>query len=147
MPITDGRFAPEGVGRELDRARLLRRKIHPLLQSFRVGLPSCLEDQSCDRIGLRYHRKVARPHLHGPGAHALGHEPFEIGIDRPVFGRNGIETRLRAPSRMRRLAREQRLLERLLNGTEDFRLCFGQVARKITQERGLVEASLCVPKT
>ena len=38
---------------------------------------------------------------------------------------------------MRCLAREQHLLERLLDGIENLRLRFGQVARKIAQERGL----------
>src|SRR3984885_15441988 len=74
-------------------------------------LPGRLEDQTSDRVGLRDQRKVARLYFDGLGVHALGHEPFEIGIDRPVLGRDGIETRLRPPRRMRRLAREQRLLE------------------------------------
>jgi hypothetical protein len=58
---------------------------------------------------------MAGLHLDGLGAHALGHETFEIRIDRPVFRGNGIETRLRPPGRMRGLSREESLLERLLD--------------------------------
>src|SRR6266446_5113548 len=82
---------------------------------------------------------MARLHFDGLGAHSLGHEAFEIGIDRPVFRGNGIETWLRPPGRMRGLAREQSLLERLLDRIENLRLRFRQVAREIAQERGLVE--------
>ena len=67
---------------------------------------------------------MARLHFDGHGAHALGHEAFEIGIDRPVLRGDGIETRLRPPSRMRRLARKQSLMERLLDRIEDLGLQF-----------------------
>jgi hypothetical protein len=40
---------------------------------------------------------------------------------------------------MHRLAREQSLLERLLDRIEDLRVRFRQVAREIVQERGLAE--------
>ena len=99
------------------------------------------QDQPGDFVGLRYQRQVTRLHFDGLGAHALGHEAFEIGIDRPVFRRNGIETRLRPPGRMRRLAREQSLVERLLDRIEDLRLRFRQVAREVAQERSLAETS------
>src|SRR5258708_12285399 len=106
------------------------------------GLLSCgFQDQPRDLVGLRYQRQVTRLHFDGLGAHALGHEAFEIGIDRPVFRRNGIETRLRPPGRMRRLAREQSLLERLLDRIKDLRLRFRQVAGEIAQERSLADAS------
>src|SRR6266478_5767882 len=97
------------------------------------------QDQLGDLVGMRDQREMARLHFDGLGAHALGHEAFEIGIDRPVFRGNGIETRLRPPGRMCGLAREQSLLERLLDRIEDLRLRFRQVAREIVQERGLVE--------
>src|ERR1700730_14352245 len=105
------------------------------------GLSGGFQDQPGDLVGLGYQRQVTRLHFDGLGAHSLGHEAFEIGIDRPVFRRNGIETRLRPPSRMRRLAREQSLLERLLDRIKDLRLRFRQVAREIAQERSLAEAS------
>ena len=79
-------------------------------------------------------------HFDGLGTHALGHEAFEIGIDRPVLRGNGIEARLRPPGGLRGLAREQSLLERLLHCIENLRLRFRQVAREIAQERSLVEA-------
>src|ERR1700691_623005 len=71
------------------------------------------EDQPRDFVGLGDQRKMAGLHLDGLGAHALGDEAFEIGIDRPVFRRNRIETRLRPPGCMRCLARKQSLVERL----------------------------------
>src|SRR5258705_4869087 len=43
---------------------------------------------------------------------------------------------------MRRLAREQSLVERLLDRIKDLRLRFRQVAGEIAQERSLAEASL-----
>src|SRR5205814_6376357 len=60
-------------------------------------LSSGFEDQPGDLVRMRDHRHMARLQLDGLGAHALGHEAFEIGIDRAVFRRNGIETRLRPP--------------------------------------------------
>ena len=39
-----------------------------------------------DFVGLGDQRQMARLHFDGLGAHALGHETFEIWIDRPVFG-------------------------------------------------------------
>jgi Protein of unknown function (DUF938) len=41
-------------------------------------------------IGMGDQREMAGLHLDGLGAHPLGHEAFEIGIDRPVFRGNGI---------------------------------------------------------
>ena len=51
-------------------------------------------------------REVAGSQLNGLGAHALGHEAFEVGIDGPIFRRNSIETRLCPPGRLRGLAGE-----------------------------------------
>src|SRR4029077_17005340 len=90
---------------------------------------------------MRDHRGMARLHFDGLGAHPFGHETFEIGIDRPVFGRNGIETRLRSPGCMRGLSREESFLEWLLDRIENLRLRFRQVAREIAQERSLAETS------
>jgi hypothetical protein len=44
------------------------------------------EDQPRDFVGMGDQREMAGLHLDGLGAHALGHEAFEIGIDRAVFG-------------------------------------------------------------
>jgi hypothetical protein len=84
---------------------------------------------------------MTRLHFDGLGAHPLGHESFEIGIDRAVFRGNGIETRLRPPGRMRGLPREESFLERLLDRIENLRLRFRQVAGEIAQERLLAETS------
>src|SRR5258707_15024635 len=111
-----------------------------LLRRFRLAYGG-FQDQPGDLVRLGYQRQVTRLHFDGLGAHALGHEAFEIGIDRPVFRRNGIETRLRPPGRMRRLAREQSLVERLLDRIKDLRLRFRQVAGEIAQERSPAEAS------
>src|ERR1700683_1409459 len=81
-------------------------------------------------------------HLDGPGAHTLGHETFEVGIDRPVFRRNGIETRLRTPGRVRGLAGQQSLVERFLYRIEDLRFRFRQITGEIAQERGFAKTSL-----
>src|ERR1700751_378347 len=68
------------------------------------------QDQSGDLVGMRDQREVARLYFDGLGAHALGHEALEIGINRPVFRGNSIETRLRPPGRVRGLPAEQILV-------------------------------------
>jgi hypothetical protein len=52
-------------------------------------------------------------------ADPLGHEAFQVGIDRSVLGGYGIEGRLGAASGIRRPFGGQRLLERLLNRVKD----------------------------
>src|ERR1700722_6206776 len=106
-----------------------------------LGLSGGFQDQPGNLVGLRYQRQVTRLNFDGLGTHPRGHEAFEIGIDRAVFRGNGIETRLRPPGRMCGLAREQCLLERLLDGVEHLRLRLRQVAREIAQERLLAETS------
>ena len=59
-------------------------------------------------------------------------------VDHSVWWRR-IEARLRPPGRMRGLACEQSVLERLLDRVEDLRLRFREVAREIAQERGFGE--------
>jgi hypothetical protein len=111
-----------------------------LRPDVRQGLLSRgFEDQPRDFVGMGDQREMAGLHLDGLGAHALGHEALEIGIDRSVFRGDGIEARLRPPGRMRGLACEQSFLERLLDRIEDLRLRFRQVAREIAQERGFGE--------
>jgi hypothetical protein len=70
------------------------------------GLSGGFQDQPGDLVRSGYQGQVTCLHFDGLGSHALGHEAFEIGIDRPVLCGNGIETRLRPPSRLRSLARE-----------------------------------------
>src|SRR3954452_11038238 len=82
---------------------------------------------------------MAGLHLDRLGAHTLGHKALEIGIDRPVLRRNGIEARFRPPGRVRGLAGEEGLLEWLLDRIEHLRLRFRQVACKIAQKRSLAE--------
>src|SRR5258708_860810 len=43
-----------------------------------------IEDQPRDFVGMRDQREMAGLHFDGFGAHPLGHEAFEIGIDRSV---------------------------------------------------------------
>jgi hypothetical protein len=74
-------------------------------------------------------------------AHALGHEAFEIGVDGSIFGGHGIPAWLRPPCRVRGFAGEQGLMERPLNRVERLCLRFRQVAREITQESLLAQAS------
>jgi hypothetical protein len=58
------------------------------------------QDEVGNLVGMRDQRKMARLHFDSLDAHALGHEAFEIRIDRPVFYRNGIEARFRSRGRM-----------------------------------------------
>jgi hypothetical protein len=94
----------------------------------------CFQDQVRDRIGMRDQRQVARLDLDRLRTHSLGHEAFQVGIDRPVLGGHGIEGRLGAPGGIRRLFRRQRFLEGLLNRVEDARLLRRQVAREVVQK-------------
>src|SRR5580704_15204868 len=84
---------------------------------------------------------MAGLHLDGLGAHPLGHEALEVRIDGAVFRGNGVVAGLRSPSRVRGLASEQSLVERLLHGVEHLRLCFRQVAGKVMQESLFGKAS------
>src|ERR1700674_2909108 len=86
-------------------------------------------------------REVACFHLDRSCAHSFGHEALEIRVDRPIFGGDRIETRLRTPRRLRGLAGEQRLIKRLLDSVKYLRLRFRQVAREVTKEGCLGEAS------
>src|SRR4051794_11321386 len=70
---------------------------------------------------------MARIDLDRLRAHPLGHEAFQVGIDRSVLGGHSIEGRLGAPSGVRRLFGRQRFLERLLNRVENARLLRRQV--------------------
>src|SRR5262249_6807041 len=74
-------------------------------------------------------------------AHALGHEAFEIGADGSIFGGHCIPARVRPSCRVRGLAGAQGLMERPLNRVERLCLRFRHVAREITQESLLAQAS------
>src|SRR3954468_20010846 len=91
---------------------------------------------------MRDERQMAGLNLDRVGAHALGHEALEIGVDRSVLSRNGIEARLRPPSSVRGLASEQGLVEGCLNRIEHLCFCSRQIARKIVQKRSLAETPL-----
>ena len=55
-------------------------------------LPGCIQDQPSDLVGMGDQRQVTCLYFDGLRAHALGHETFEIGIDRPIFRGNRIES-------------------------------------------------------
>jgi hypothetical protein len=100
------------------------------------------EDQLRDLLGMGNQGEVASLHFDGLGSHPFSHETLQVRIDDAVLRRNCIITRLRSPCRLRGLAGEESLMERLLNRVEH--LCFrlGQVAREIAEERLLAETSL-----
>ena len=50
-----------------------------------AALSSGLDDKLGDLVGMGDQREMACLDLHGFGAHALGHETLEIGVDRSVF--------------------------------------------------------------
>src|ERR1700751_6329346 len=85
---------------------------------------------------------MAGLYLNGLGAHPFGHETLELRIDGAVFRGNGVVAGLGSPCRVRGLAGEQSLVKRLLHGIEHLRLCFRQVAGKVTQKSLFGEASL-----
>src|SRR3984893_7828996 len=86
----------------------------PELEASLAAVSRGFQDELGNLVGMGDQREMAGLHLDGLGAHPLGHEALEIGIDRAVIRGNRIETRLRPPGRMRGLAGEQSLLERLL---------------------------------
>jgi len=73
----------------------------------RLGLSSRFQDQVSNSIWLRYEGNVTRLYLDRFRAHALGHEAFEIGVDRPIFRGHSVPARLRPPGRVGRLVRQQ----------------------------------------
>src|ERR1700733_893969 len=96
-------------------------------------------NQLCDHFGLRDERNMARFHLYGSRAHTLGHETLKVRIDGPVFSGDCIEARLRPPGCLCGLAREQGLLERLLDRVQDPRLFLRYIARKVAKESLLAQ--------
>ena len=61
--------------------------LHPLLKKGPQlgGLSGGFLDELGNRVGMRDQREMACLQFVRRGAHPLGHETFEIGIDRPVF--------------------------------------------------------------
>jgi hypothetical protein len=89
-----GRFHRQpGSDRALKNSQLTSGKILRT-SGTGLGLPGRLEDQICDRIGMRNQGKVTRLHLDRLRAHAFCHEPFEIRINGPVVDGYGIPARL-----------------------------------------------------
>ena len=80
-------------------------------------------------------------HLNRFRAHAFRHEAFEIGVDRPILRGYGVPAWLRPPCRVRGFAGEQGLVEWPLDRVQRLGLLFRQVAREITQESLLAQAS------
>src|SRR5271166_251991 len=100
-----------------------------------------LQDEVGDLLRMRDERQMARFHLDRSRAHAFGHEPLEIGIDRPILRRNRIEARLRTPGGVLGLAGQKPLVKRFLDRIERPRPGLGQVAREIVHERSLGQSS------
>jgi len=81
--------------RALQRAYNTGRPAEPLLRRRLSGLLSPgFEDQVGDFVGMGDQCEMARLHLDGLGAHALGHEALEVRVDRAVLSRNGVIARL-----------------------------------------------------
>src|SRR3984885_5820319 len=95
--------------------------------------------QLCDHFGLRDEWKTRSVHLYGSRAHTLVHETLKVRIDGPVFSGDCIEARLRLPGCLCGLAREQGLLERLLDRVQDPRLFLRNIARKVAKESLLAQ--------
>src|SRR5262249_51457247 len=102
---------------------------------------SRFQNQIRNRVRLRYERDVTRLDLDRFRPHALCHEAFEIGVDGPIFRGDGIPAWLRPPCRVSGFAGEQGLMEWPLDRAEHLCLRFRQVAREITKESLLAEAS------
>jgi hypothetical protein len=98
------------------------------------ALSGGFKDKPRNRVGIRDHRDVARFQLNRLRAHALGHEPFEVGIDRPVLRGKGLEAGFGSPGGVGRLAGQKRLLERLLDRVERASPSRRNVPGKVPQE-------------
>src|SRR5262249_36040534 len=59
-----------------------------------LGLSGCLQDQLRDFLWVADQRKMASFHFDGLGPHALSHETLEVGVDRAIFCRHSVPTRL-----------------------------------------------------
>src|SRR5215831_3382973 len=108
---------------------------------LRPGSTSRFQNQIRNRLRLRYERNVTRLHLDRLGGHSLCHEALEIRIDGPILSRDGVPAWLWPPCRVGGFAGEQGLMKRPLHREERPGLRFRQVAREITQESLLAEAS------
>src|SRR5882724_10311006 len=130
--------APTVLLRQAQKFRLARDALSwtaPVGTLLLHGLPRSGDDELRNFLRMGDQREMAGLHFDCFGAHALSHEAFEIGVDRTIFRRDGIKARLRPPGRLRGLACEQLLVERLLDRIEHFCLRYRQVAREIAQER------------
>ena len=65
------------------------------------------------------------------GAHALGHEAFQIGMDGPILGGNDVPARFGFPCRAFDLLREQVGDRYGLSRPDELLLRLGQIAREI----------------
>ena len=91
---------------------------------------------------MRDERQMARLQLDRRRAHAFGHKSLEIGVNRAVFRRDGIEARLRMSSGVLRFSGQQRLVKRLLHRIEFARFYRRQIAAEVAQECRLRQSAL-----
>ena len=70
------------------------RQRHSCWHRAGLGLSSRLQDQLRDFLWMGDQRKMTGFHFDGLGPHALSHETLEIGVDRAIFCRHSVPTRL-----------------------------------------------------
>ena len=105
-----------------------------------------MRDEPGDLVRVGDQRQMACLHLDGLCVHALGHEAFEIRVDRAILGRDRIPAWLRTPGRLRCLSGEKLVRDRPLDGVEDARLLARNIAGEISQESLLAELAIaCGP--
>src|SRR3569833_2466420 len=90
---------------------------------------------------------MARRYLDGIGAHTLRHEALQVRIDGPILRGDGVEAGLGAPRGVGCFTREQFLPEGLLHRKQLPGARFGNILRKIVEERLLGEPASSPSKT
>jgi hypothetical protein len=97
----------------------------------------CLSRTVENEIGVGQHGDVTAVHVVGVGAHALGGESLQVGMDGLVVIGDDVPTRLRAPGGTGDLGVEQVRVWYRLGGPDQFLLLLGQVTRERPGALGL----------